>query len=491
MRSRSLLAPLAGLVLVVACSSSSSNTPSPTPADDAGVAQDGAPPPADGAVADVGADAPASAPIEWKSGTRLRANVVKAAGGATLFVSWHDTLLDMDCRFAKADDGQMRCLPITGAAIAYSDGACSVPLIGLSPCGAAPKMVSVGSADGCSVTAYQTTAKLSAPIEVHYKNGGGACGGAEAPGAIDFYDGSVPVGTSELLSATVKEEARSADLVVRILTAADGTIDARTFAAGKRGYECELSSIVSPPKHCLPRTLAYSQGFAESTCTTRAALQPTACGFTPALVQKDGTLATCDFFGESSFAEVGPEVTGSVYSKSATCVAQTKVPGARYWTQGADVPTSSLPAIASKDEGTDRLRVHALTAATGERLLGTTFFDSQRNELCSASVASDDKLRCLPPVSGLTSVAGYKDAGCTQPVLARAKGCTPPTFAATSLGLGCSSRVHYYAVGAVTSVPTLYYGSPCVAGSVDTGSDYYSLSEIPPTDFAEVTTARE
>ena len=74
MRSRSLLAPLAGLVLVVACSSSSSNTPSPTPADDAGVAQDGATPPADGAVADVGADAPASAPIEWKSGTRLRAN---------------------------------------------------------------------------------------------------------------------------------------------------------------------------------------------------------------------------------------------------------------------------------------------------------------------------------------------------------------------------------------------------------------------------------
>ncbi len=491
MRSRSLLAPLAGLVLVVACSSSSSNTPSPTPADDAGVAQDGATPPADGAVADVGADAPASAPIEWKSGTRLRANVVKAAGGATLFVSWHDTLLDMDCRFAKADDGQMRCLPITGAAIAYSDGACSVPLIGLSPCGAAPKMVSVGSADGCSVTAYQTTAKLSAPIEVHYKNGGGTCGSAEAPGAIDFYDGSVPVGTSELVSATVKEEPRGADLVARVLVAADGTIDARTIAAQKRGYACDLSSVVWLAKHCLPITVAFSEGFAESTCRTSAAFQPHACGTTPALVQKGGALATCEFFGETDYAEVGAEVTGPLYSKSASCVEATKIAGGRYWTQGADVPLTALPAVSTKDEGTDRLRTRALASATGERLLGATFFDSQRNELCSAGVASDDKLRCLPPVSGLTSVAGYKDAGCTQPVLARAKGCTPPTFAATSLGLGCSSRVHYYAVGAVTSVPTLYYGSPCVAGSVDTGSDYYSLSEIPPTDFAEVTTARE
>lgn len=485
---RVLLVLLASGLSIAACSSSSSS-PS-TPADDGGVLADAAPSD-DAAPADGGADgATIAAPVEWKSGTRLRANVLKSSTGATLFVSWHDTKLDIDCRFAKVDDGSTRCIPIVGAAMSFADAGCSVPVIGLSPCSTAPKMVSVPSADGCSVTVYQTTTKLSALTELHTKSGA-TCSDPFAPGALDYYDGTIPVGTSELVGATSKDEARGPDLVARVLTAEDGTVDARTIAATKRGYVCNLSSILDPAKHCLPGEPAYAQGFAEGTCTTPAAIQPQACGRTPALIAKESTLATCDFFGEGTYAEVGAEVTGSTYSKSATCTAMPRLTGVRYWTQGADVPTSTLPAIATKDEGTDRLRVRAFTAASGERLQGAMFFDAQRNEPCAAGVAADDKLRCLPSVSGLTGVAGYKDAACKEPVLARAKGCTPPTFGATSVGLGCSSRVHYYAVGAVTTVTNLFGGSPCTAQTVDTTSDYYALTEIPATDFPEVTTARE
>src|SRR4051812_83341 len=65
--------------------------------------------------------------IGWKSGSRLRARLA-TAGSARLFVGWHDTALAIDCNYAVASDGTMRCLPEYNVSSFYDDSECKNPV---------------------------------------------------------------------------------------------------------------------------------------------------------------------------------------------------------------------------------------------------------------------------------------------------------------------------------------------------------------------------
>jgi hypothetical protein len=65
--------------------------------------------------------------VDARSGARLKAVWASPPGDSGVFWTWHDTKLGVDCRFAVAADGQMRCLPVDAiwAGSAYADSACT------------------------------------------------------------------------------------------------------------------------------------------------------------------------------------------------------------------------------------------------------------------------------------------------------------------------------------------------------------------------------
>ncbi|HEY2370021.1 MAG TPA: hypothetical protein VGH87_26670, partial [Polyangiaceae bacterium] len=67
----------------------------------------------------------------FASGTRLRAIVLDAGGGAELFTGWHDAQLGIDCGFAKMSDGSIRCVPTATGFAGYLDASCTQRAIGL------------------------------------------------------------------------------------------------------------------------------------------------------------------------------------------------------------------------------------------------------------------------------------------------------------------------------------------------------------------------
>lgn len=69
----------------------------------------------------------------YKSGTRIKAKVLKTADGAQAFMGWYDTELEMDCSFSpffRAEDGKIRCIPSVypNATSLFADSVCSKPL---------------------------------------------------------------------------------------------------------------------------------------------------------------------------------------------------------------------------------------------------------------------------------------------------------------------------------------------------------------------------
>ena len=78
---------------------------------------------------DVTASFPATTRVS-SAGSRLVPALVWPANGETLAAGWHDTERDVDCNFAVATDGKMRCLPVTStAALFFTDEACKSPAL--------------------------------------------------------------------------------------------------------------------------------------------------------------------------------------------------------------------------------------------------------------------------------------------------------------------------------------------------------------------------
>lgn len=78
---------------------------------------------------DVTASFPATTRVSG-AGTRLVPALVWPALGETLTSGWHDAERDVDCTFAVAADGKMRCLPVAStAALFFTDEACKSPTL--------------------------------------------------------------------------------------------------------------------------------------------------------------------------------------------------------------------------------------------------------------------------------------------------------------------------------------------------------------------------
>jgi hypothetical protein len=84
--------------------------------------------------------------------SRLMTEVLVSADGAYSVTDWVDSLGDMPCRFARASDGLLRCLPHSRPASRYfADEQCSEKLFEGESCEGMPAAFSVPVAESCPV----------------------------------------------------------------------------------------------------------------------------------------------------------------------------------------------------------------------------------------------------------------------------------------------------------------------------------------------------
>jgi hypothetical protein len=98
---------------------------------------------------------PTASADSTQSGTRLKASYYVGSDGSKTFSTMHDNQLNVDCSFATASDGTIRCLPTGGASVGsyYADSGCSQALAyAYVPCGSTPSYATqyLGSSGRCN-----------------------------------------------------------------------------------------------------------------------------------------------------------------------------------------------------------------------------------------------------------------------------------------------------------------------------------------------------
>jgi len=154
----------------------------------------------------------------------------------------------------------------------------------------------------------------------------------------------------------------------------------------------------------------------------------------------------------------------------------------------ADALTDPVPPASAEPAAGSRLRPRYRLGDDGAKeFLAGAWFDSQRNEDCTFTLASDGKTRCMPPG---TEFRYYADASCTQAMVLLQNACAPPRYGITNSDAACGldpSSVHVYAIGAATSPPMIYgkSGASCFAIGPSTPDYQYFIvgAEIPASSF--------
>ncbi len=161
-------------------------------------------------------------------------------------------------------------------------------------------------------------------------------------------------------------------------------------------------------------------------------------------------------------------------------------------TTGEVVPGPQTPAAVSGS----RLRAQHVVTADGTRSF-VGWYDKERKEPCTFSVAADNTMRCMPPALPQTYSGLFADAACQNPLQAGSATSCGASAVISQTASVPSSKPGCYAVSqtlfAATKIApgsTVYRpgAQGCQATTVDATTSYYLLgAAIPATAFVEAT----
>jgi hypothetical protein len=345
------------------------------------------------------------------SGARLRAQYLQAEDGSRTFAAWFDTARGETCRFALADDGELRCLPLRAGAVdrtcvepavTYRQGAVCQPRYAADSSGrgvyqldpsALPGMVTVG------------TCNLGGPDQVTYR--------------------AKRVLPGEFVRA--RRARRSSDpgqrLVPFDLVADDGTVEPRGFYDVNLSLDCAPAIAADGKRRCLPLAdpCLRGDGYSDAACSRAVSNVPVGCTVPASVIFVRGghPLASLPFACPDDATEIfrlgGDAPAGGPFrvDGAGKCGVGDVVSGPRKALTPVDPGTFAVfPAPAA---GSVRLRdpLAGLQCPVG-CALDTTFEDTTLGLPCRFTASPEGGLRCLPP-SRVTTY--YADAACTVPVV--------------------------------------------------------------------------
>lgn len=158
--------------------------------------------------------------------------------------------------------------------------------------------------------------------------------------------------------------------------------------------------------------------------------------------------------------------------------------------------TNPVPEAAAKSGS--RLKAYKDVGADGSEAYTGTFRDTQRNEDCSPSLATDGSRRCMP-VAYAAATAYFSDSACSTPLIIPAfAGVTFNPGEAASIyrpavkdvGIGISNPREAFTVGSVYSTGGIFIllaNGSCSVGARNPDTTYYSRgAAVPPSAFVSL-----
>jgi len=435
----------------------------------------------------------------YRSGSRLKARVWSAEGGAKLFTGFSDTTLGVECAPGDAADGKVRCLPIETTRVFFVDASCTQPAALGGPC-STPKYARL--ADPCGQSEiFEVGAKLEA-AQAFNKDASGGCLPAGNQVGLHAVTKLDPAKLVELTPS----EAAVGPLTVTQAKSSDGASAVTKLAITASRESCNVQPLspgeAAGPEACVPAAIGFAaEGpFVDAACTTPAAVSYG--GSCPGGAPKTAvSFALGD--GECGPARITyhalGEAVASTYSKSGPeCAPASPLPGAQKATGykvGAKLDATTFPALVPQKSGTGRLRAVDLTIAgvvLGQR---TTFEDGAVT--CVPRPFTDGVTRCVPSATRTVSAldqGNFSDAACTKPLYSHPEKCSAvPAYFVRSEQIACGSKVaKVQKIGAKFEGAKFYFANPgdptCVPGDT-AGRAFYEVGEEVTADaaFARVT----
>lgn len=315
-----------------------------------------------------------------RSGSRVHVSVYTSGGEFLSMRSAHDTLHDIDCEVAVAEDGVSRCIPALSSNVAFLDAACTIPVIFSYP-GDTPPGCGVRSPPLGPFLSYTTDqpcpqapahvvqqgAEIKPTPDALYQSSGGSCGSGLV-GEHVYSTTPSPPGDWVAFDRTVRTV--TAELGVVEWSGRDGTRlpgDIRLLPAD---IPCEPEGVadapLDPPSasgeyHCVPAnrvSLANGELFSDPACTNVAATAP-GCQPPPDLLDLvDQSTDPCGRKAPNLFAVGSTVPHSSVYtSLNGSCApAAGLFASFTSYSMGAPVDRGTYPALQALASGTGRLQ---------------------------------------------------------------------------------------------------------------------------------------
>jgi hypothetical protein len=470
---------------------------------DAGILGEMTPPDAglfDGGVSmssDAGDSGPLTGVADHRSGTRLKAIVFQAQGGAMLLKEWFDTKLGTKCQWARGNGSRFFCFPQVRA-FNFSDESCTRPAAEAAPGLLAPTVAAVPFNGLTCVTpqALRVSTRVVQGYSKSYRADGTiAC---EPLNGTKVYesDGELPL--TELVGADIIRERRGA-LAVDVLRSDDGAQHARLVVDEKLGFRCALSVFDQPnPRphpQCTPDVFYQTLRVNNSTFEDGSCAAPTAYRNSPGMPLL--SFLTPEFCDESigvaltpsdrKYRKVTGPYLGPLFSNSTgSCL---PLVGSRppQFSVGSVLDDTAFVTYRRTLVGGGRLRTVALASPTGEALRDEPFFvDTALDNAPCVPLAVGNVQRCVP-IQWLSFQ--FADENCRIPAFV--------TDTIPSVLVQFQRNDDVQAFRAIESTQTFIYNldsGQCAGESLQLLGGkklYVGGMEIPSTDFAQVGEGQE
>jgi hypothetical protein len=351
----------------------------------------------------------------YTSGARLRARLLDAGGGAVSFQGWHDRDLEIECVFATASDGVLRCLPEAPAWVAYANADCTAPVVFWFPddCAHPPTFAAqwvpgANAAEPARVELHQVGAPVSAG-PVYFQTTTGCTKGFHVDQA--FVLGAAVAPTMFVAASTSTLDYRGDRLAVKVITTADGAAQILETIDPARG-PCSRFWLPTGEGVCLAN-LGEGGG-------RMAIFRDDACSVpVPGVVYGGPDRIPSAIFADDGLAYLpGARIDEPIFDARIADTCRVNMDTA--YELGRPAVADDFPRMAASLTGAGRLQAQYATDLRGRRVLPEGFYDAARSAACLPMVVdgAPGVLRCVPyGVSGSsTSTEHFADPACTIPV---------------------------------------------------------------------------
>jgi len=432
-----------------------------------------------------------------ESGTRLKVMTLEVEGAPPAFRGFYDTELEVPCDFVEATDGQLRCLPRDPEGYEsqpFADAECT-RAFAFMPSACLGRFKRLHMQDCSGRYGVRSLEELNETTP-RYQSIDGDC--TDSGYSVEPADGVLVEGDEldpeTFVGGTVTRVPGDCNATVLVLEADDGARAPYGIEQTRDHIQC-ASLQPDSSRTCYPAFGAFvppSELFSSPTCEGEALalgywFQDPTCR-EPAAIENGAEML-----------HVGARHEGDVYqSFGEDCSQETNA--SAFYEIGEVIPAESFPFLDVRPSGTGRLRPYLVyendrpLIDLNALLSFETFYDTESETECRAVRFDDGVYRCIPSRGGNIPLLGdvFLDDACSDRVSMCTYECDDQILLHEVPPVDCTTEPVWSGVfqhDAVVSSGNAFFsgdGAFCTESSVFPEQNFWSITELDPTDYPVV-----